>query len=63
MAVDEAKRKRTVAAALAHLQKHPNERAPRFDVIEVYLDRCSGMKPFKINHIENAFGRGGVIRR
>ena len=62
LAVDMAKRRRTVDAARAYLHKYPTKLFPRLDVIEVYLDRSKRMKPFKINHIPNAFSANGSIR-
>ena len=62
LAVDMAKRRRTAEAALAYLREHPSKLCPRLDVIEVYLDRSNRMKPFKINHIEDAFSASGSVR-
>ncbi len=54
-AVDFAKIKRTVDAARGYLYKSKySELQPRFDVVEVYLDKQTH-KILKINHIENAF--------
>ena len=60
-AVDRNKMKRTVDAARTFLREHSDKRyvkgrQPRFDVIEVYLDRDDEHKMLRINHIENAFG-------
>jgi Holliday junction resolvase-like predicted endonuclease len=57
-----AKRRRTVEAAKAYLREHPTKLCPRLDVIEVYLDRSIRMKPFKINHIPDAFSASGAVR-
>lgn len=54
-AVTNAKRKRTLTAARAFLSKYKKSRQPRFDVIEVYLNKDTN-KVIKINHIINAFG-------
>jgi putative endonuclease len=62
LAVNAEKRKRTVEAAFAYLKKHPTSLAPRFDVVEVYLDRSRRLKPFKINHITDAFHARGSLR-
>ena len=62
LAVDMAKRRRTAEAARAYLREHPSKLCPRLDVIEVYLDRSNRMKPFKINHIPNAFSASGAVR-
>lgn len=62
LAVDAAKRARTVAAAKEYLHMHPSKRCPRFDVIEVYLNREKRPKPFKIHHIEAAFSASGKVR-
>lgn len=55
-AVDKSKQSRTVTAARGYLKnsKYTNLQ-PRFDVIEVYLDKNT-QKVLKINHIINAFG-------
>ena len=59
-AVDTPKQKRTLAAASAYLYKSKSERNPRFDIIEVYLKRQTGifrtLVVDKICHIEDAFG-------
>ena len=61
-AVDLGKRQRTVKAAFDYLHEHPTDKAPRLDVIEICLDRSGGMRPFSINHIENAFSVRGAKR-
>ena len=62
-AVDLGKRRRTVLAALNYLKVHPSPLCPRFDVVEVYLDREQHLKPTKINHILDAFTASGKTRR
>ena len=56
-AVTRSKQKRTVDAARGFLHANPkmNKYQPRFDVIEVYLDK-ENRALLEINHIENAFG-------
>jgi len=57
-AVDRQKQRRTVRAAQAYLlscRKKEQEKQPRMDVIEVFLDKETH-KLLKINHIVNAFG-------
>lgn len=56
-AVTKEKQQRTVAAAKGYLKASGKYFGfqPRFDVLEIYLDR-EDMKLLKINHIENAFG-------
>ena len=54
-AVTKQKRQRTITAARAFLSKYIKTRQPRFDVIEVYLNKDTN-KVIKINHIINAFG-------
>ena len=56
--VDSGKRQRTADAAIAYLREHPTALTPRLDVIEVYLDK-KRLKPFKINHIPDAFSVKG----
>ena len=57
-AVNRQKQRRTIKAAQAYLltcRKKDQEKQPRMDVIEVFLDRET-YKLIKINHIVNAFG-------
>ncbi|MBQ8341659.1 MAG: YraN family protein [Clostridia bacterium] len=60
-AVDLAKRRRTVEAACMYLREHPIRLCPRFDVVEVYLDRSNRLKPFQILHIPAAFDAKGTV--
>ena len=61
LAVDAAKRTRTVQAAKEYLRVHPHALCPRFDVVEVYFDRTHGHKVLRIHHIEGAFDAKGHI--
>ncbi len=58
-AVDDEKQRRTRFAANAYLYKSKNHRRPRFDIIEVYLDKTptisSSLLMKSLNHIKNAF--------
>ena len=63
LAVDRDKRKRTVAAALSYLKEKKSPLCPRFDVIEVYLDGDAPKKLLRLNHISDAFGVNGNVRR
>ena len=55
-AVNKAKQRRTLDAARKYLATSTHSRLqPRFDVIEVYIDK-NEFKILKINHIINAFG-------
>ena len=56
-AVTKEKQQRTLAAARGYLHSNSKyyEFQPRFDVVEVYLDK-ENLNTLKINHIENAFG-------
>ena len=57
-AVDRQKQRRTVRAAQSYLlscRKKDQEKQPRMDVIEVFLEKDTH-KLLKINHIVNAFG-------
>ena len=60
-AVDKQKRLRTVQAARDYMHEKPTALCPRFDVVEVYLNRSKRHKPFKINHIPAAFLFDGTI--
>ncbi len=53
--VHTAKQERLKLTASLWLQEHPNDRQPRFDVVEVYApDGICTEKP-QINHLEDAF--------
>ena len=56
-AVTKEKQRRTIEAARGYLRSNDKyfDFQPRFDVLEIYLDR-EDMNVLKINHIENAFG-------
>ena len=56
-AVTKEKQRRTIEAARGYLRSNEKyfDFQPRFDVLEIYLDR-EDMKVLKINHLENAFG-------
>ena len=56
-AVTKEKQHRTVAAARGYMHSIPKyfDYQPRFDVIEIYLDK-EDHTILKTNHIENAFG-------
>ena len=56
-AVTKEKQRRTIEAARGYLRSNEKyfDFQPRFDVLEIYLDR-EDMRVLKINHIENAFG-------
>ena len=56
-AVTKEKQQRTVAAARGYMHSNPKyfDYQPRFDVIEIYLDK-ENHTILKTNHIENAFG-------
>lgn len=51
-AVDKSKQRHILYTARIYLEKHPTDKALRFDVIEVFLGDET-----RINHIENAFGQ------
>lgn len=56
-AVTKEKQQRTIAAARGYMHSNPKyfDYQPRFDVIEIYLDK-EDHTILKTNHIENAFG-------
>lgn len=56
--VDGRKQRRLWQAAEQYLQRHPTDRQPRFDVIEIYAPEGTA-GPCSVNHIENAFEPGG----
>lgn len=60
-AVNYAKRKHTVNAALHYLHENPRKKQPRMDVIEIYLKPAKTTTPemLKINWIKNAYGQNG----
>ncbi|MBQ9801632.1 MAG: YraN family protein [Clostridia bacterium] len=61
-AVDHSKRRHVADAAIAYLGANPTPLCPRFDVVEVYLDRAKRLKLLKINHIIDAFSVNGKAR-
>lgn len=54
-AVTPSKQRRTLAAAQEYISTHSTRKAPRLDVIEIYLSKNDN-GVLKINHIEDAFG-------
>ena len=57
-AVTKAKQSHLLAGATQYLRAHPKyaARQPRFDIIEVYLEKET-YRVLQIHHIQNAFGR------
>ncbi len=53
--VDETKQGKILLTAELFISKSGMELQPRFDVIEVYLDKDKLNEPRRINHIKNAF--------
>lgn len=51
-AVDKTKQRHILYTARIYLEKHPTDKALRFDVVEVFLGDGA-----RVNHIENAFGQ------
>lgn len=56
-AVDSEKQRLTRLAARRYLREHPTKKAPRMDVIEVYLLRRENRAPkvLKIHHLKGAY--------
>ena len=58
-AVDKDKQQRIYAAAKLFLKNQPQRRVPRYDIIEVYVEKSdTTLEVKRINHIPKAFGRG-----
>lgn len=58
-AVDKNKQLKIFAAAKAFLKEIPQRRVPRYDVIEVYVEKSdNNITVERINHIPKAFGGG-----
>lgn len=58
-AVNKAKQAHIIAAAKAYLQEKHLRRIPRFDVIEVYVERKdNSIKVVNVNHLPQAFASG-----
>ncbi len=56
-AVNKAKQTAIISAAKSYLKTNYQRRLPRFDVIEVYVDKnVDGLTLNRINHIPRAFG-------
>lgn len=59
-AVTYSKQQRTLAAAYSYLREKRSDKQPRFDVIEVYLQKGAendAPRLIKLEHIESAFTR------
>lgn len=59
-AVTYSKQQRTLAAAYSYLREKRSDKQPRFDVIEVYLQKGAekdAPQLIKLEHIESAFTR------
>ncbi len=58
-AVDRKKQSHIISAAKAYLQENRLRRIPRFDVIEVYVERVeNNFKVVNVNHLPRAFASG-----
>ena len=58
-AVDNDKKAKIFAAAKSYLKENPQRRVPRYDVIEVYVEKNEqSIILQRINHIPKAFGGG-----
>ena len=53
--VTASKQQKLIATAQFWLTRHPTDKQPRFDVIEIYAPHGAA-GDIQINHIENAFG-------
>ncbi len=58
--VDERKQRKIILSAALYCNNMTERLQPRFDVIEVYFEKTSDTKPFKIKHIKNAFDAGAL---
>lgn len=56
--VDFRKQKKIIMTASAYLKKNPTDLQPRFDVIEILIEKGTS-KLISLNHIENAFIQEG----
>lgn len=56
--VDKRKQKKIMMTASIYMQNNPQELQPRFDVIEIILEKGT-KRLLNINHIENAFIQEG----
>ena len=58
-AVDREKQQKIYASSKLFLKEHTQRRVPRYDIIEVYVEKSDTTTEVKrINHIPKAFGRG-----
>jgi putative endonuclease len=58
-AVDKNKQARIVSAAKSYLQEKRLRKIPRFDVIEVYVEKIdNSIKVVNVNHLPRAFASG-----
>lgn len=58
-AVTPAKQRKIIRTAYAYLIKNESDLSPRFDVIEVYFNNKTDLKPQKLTHIKSAFEPDG----
>lgn len=59
-AVGREKQKKIISTALLYLASVKENRQPRFDVIEVIVEKTAVFRPVCINHLENAFNTEGM---
>ena len=58
-AVDKRKQMHIISAARSYLQENRLRRIPRFDVIEVYVEKTdNSFKVVNVNHLPRAFASG-----
>ena len=58
-AVDKRKQEHIISAAKSYLLENRLRRIPRFDVIEVYVERAdNSIKVVNVNHLPRAFASG-----
>lgn len=58
-AVDKRKQMHIISAAKSYLQENRLRRIPRFDVIEVYVEKIdNSFKVVNVNHLPRAFASG-----
>ncbi len=55
-AVTATKQQRIIKTALLYLAEYPDERQPRFDVVEIVTEAGQPMKVLSLDHLESAYG-------
>ena len=59
-AVTLAKQRKIIGTAMQYLQRHPTEKQPRFDVIEIVTAKGEPMRALELDHLMGAYETEGL---